>query len=179
MVVMTLLIATLAQAQGAQPSAQLWLLRTGAGAQRQRIDAGELLPTVTAFLESCRTYGAVVAGSEEPQDELQRSWQARLEQPHLLLRSSGMAASRHELLHHQPFELLLGLPEREGIAPVLTSAAGSVTSYTKCSGLEGIRLWCRARSLEPGAEPQTPECERLRDIEAAFDETELEGGNCD
>ena len=173
-VIAALLGAAPGLAQPEQPAPELWLFRRGPAAQLSRPQTRELLATVAPLLDSCHTYADVV-GREQPQHELRQLWRKHTHQPHLLLRARGALASRHQLLDHEHFELLLGIPAGEGLSPVLSRTAGGfVTSYAKCSGLEGIRLSCRIRSLEPAAESPVQDCDRLGEIEAAL---EREGGN--
>jgi hypothetical protein len=165
---LTALLATVpALAQSGPAPAELSLFRAGSAVELTASDTEDLLPMVTAFLESCHTFAAVT-GEDQPQAELKRLWTEHLGRPRLLLRSTGSVASRHEFLDRKPFALLLGLPERENLFPILTEREGGrIESYAKCPGIDALRISCRVRSLQdPSSSP--PDCERVRDVESAI-----------
>lgn len=113
----------------------------------------ELAPRLVAYLGACRPYRQVVGGDERPQDELTALWSETEKTIHVRF---------HDDRHRS---ILFGFPTTNGgLGAVLSeNADGSITSYAKCPGGEGLALACAVHRLVPGIEPdpRCPELEKL------------------
>jgi len=97
------------------------------------------------YFKACHPYGRVVAGPDRPQDELTKLWGEQERTVHAVLRAADGR------------EILFGFPTtNDGLGPVLArDAQGTVTSYAKCPGLEGLKLACQVHRLVPGLTPSS------------------------
>ena len=104
-----------------------------------------LAERLDAYFKACHPYSRVVAGPDRPQDELTKLWSEQERTVHAVLRGTDGR------------EILFAFPtENDGLGPVLArDADGTVTSYAKCPGLEGLKLACQVHGLVPGLTPSS------------------------
>jgi hypothetical protein len=144
-------------------ASRLSLLASGSVVPLEAAVERELLDDLTAFFDECHDYADVV-GEEPAQDELQRLWAEHEQGSHALLRAVGAPDSPHASLRDREFALLVGFDHEGGAWPVLTRDDGdALTMYTKCPGLEGLRLACTIRGPVPSLQ-RGVDCERLPEL---------------
>jgi hypothetical protein len=148
---------------GALPELELTLADAGGAAVE--LDAAaeeEIAAALLAYFAPCLPYGDVVADARPSPESLAAAWRELERGDHARLEAIAPADSRHHELRGRSFTLLVGLAdERSPGATMTREPDGTVTSYAKCPGLEGLLLVCRIRELVPGVEMHEG-CEQVR-----------------
>ncbi|HJQ99127.1 MAG TPA: hypothetical protein VJ826_12515 [Candidatus Polarisedimenticolaceae bacterium] len=133
--------------------AEVTLKNAGSTVALSEAQKSQLAQRLNAYVGTCHPYRQVVGGDERPQEELTKAW-------------SETEKSVHALLGDDRRLVLFGFPTANGgLGAVLArNPDGSITSYAKCPGHEGLALACHVHRLVPGVEPnpRCPEFETLR-----------------